>query len=92
MFLLDTNICIYIIRQKPANVLEKFQTLSPSDVGVSCHAFKLGMGSEQDARTTMISSFLTLRFKCQTAYHLLQWLNWSMELTKVSVKHKIGRR
>jgi len=34
-FLLDTNICIYIIRQKPANVLEKFQTLSPSDVGVS---------------------------------------------------------
>ncbi|MEQ8959068.1 MAG: type II toxin-antitoxin system VapC family toxin [Coleofasciculus sp. C2-GNP5-27] len=34
-FLLDTNICIYIIRQKPANVLEKFQSLSPSDIGVS---------------------------------------------------------
>lgn len=34
-FLLDTNICIYIIKKKPAKVLEKFQTLDPSDVGVS---------------------------------------------------------
>ncbi len=34
-FLLDTNICIYIIKQKPPKVFEKFQTLNPSDVGVS---------------------------------------------------------
>ncbi len=34
-FLLDTNICIYIIKQKPPKVFEKFQTLTPSDVGVS---------------------------------------------------------
>lgn len=34
-FLLDTNICIYIIKQKPPKVFDKFQTLSPSDVGVS---------------------------------------------------------
>lgn len=34
-FLLDTNICIYIIKQKPAQVLAKFQTLKPSDIGVS---------------------------------------------------------
>lgn len=34
-FLLDTNICIYIIKQKPRKVFEKFQTLAPSDVGVS---------------------------------------------------------
>ena len=34
-FLLDTNICIYIIKQKPAKVFEKFQTLNPSDIGVS---------------------------------------------------------
>ncbi|MEQ8963559.1 MAG: hypothetical protein RLP02_37575 [Coleofasciculus sp. C2-GNP5-27] len=37
---------------------------------VSCHAFKLGMGSEQDARTTGLSPLLTLRFKCRTAYLL----------------------
>ncbi|GET38678.1 type II toxin-antitoxin system tRNA(fMet)-specific endonuclease VapC [Microseira wollei] len=34
-FLLDTNICIYIIKQKPAKVLAKFQTLNLSDIGVS---------------------------------------------------------
>jgi len=39
---------------------------------ISCHASKLGMGSEQDTRTTIISLLLTLRFKCRTAY--LEWL------------------
>ncbi|MEH1816320.1 MAG: type II toxin-antitoxin system VapC family toxin [Nostoc sp.] len=34
-YLLDTNICIYIIKQKPQKVLNKFQTLSISDVGIS---------------------------------------------------------
>lgn len=34
-FLLDTNICIYIIKRKPIKVFEKFQTLQPLDVGVS---------------------------------------------------------
>jgi len=45
-----------------------FQSLLPL---ISCHAFKLGMGSEQDAQcseqdahtTTRISSLLILRFK-----------------------------
>lgn len=34
-YLLDTNICIYLIKQKPQKVLNKFQTLSISDVGIS---------------------------------------------------------
>ena len=34
-FLLDTNICIYIIRRKPQRVLERFQSLNLSDVGIS---------------------------------------------------------
>lgn len=34
-FLLDTNICIYIIKQKPPQVIEKFKILKLSDVGVS---------------------------------------------------------
>lgn len=33
-YLLDTNICIYIIKQKPQKVLDKFQTLNPEDVGI----------------------------------------------------------
>ncbi|MGP1384211.1 MAG: type II toxin-antitoxin system tRNA(fMet)-specific endonuclease VapC [Thainema sp.] len=33
-YLLDTNICIYLIKQKPLKVLAHFQSLVPSDVGV----------------------------------------------------------
>jgi tRNA(fMet)-specific endonuclease VapC len=34
-FLLDTNICIYIIKRKPLQVLSQFQRLNLSDVGIS---------------------------------------------------------
>ena len=33
--MLDTNICIYLIRQKPVQVLEKFQHYNLGDIGVS---------------------------------------------------------
>ena len=33
--MLDTNICIYIIKRKPLYVFEKFETLTPGTVGVS---------------------------------------------------------
>jgi tRNA(fMet)-specific endonuclease VapC len=35
MFLLDTNICIYIIKEKPRQVLEKFEQIDPSALGIS---------------------------------------------------------
>lgn len=35
MYLLDTNICIYIIKKKPPNVLRKFKTLKLGDIGIS---------------------------------------------------------
>ncbi|MBM3132847.1 MAG: type II toxin-antitoxin system VapC family toxin [Chloroflexi bacterium] len=34
-FMLDTNICIYIIKRKPPQVLEKLRALSIADVGIS---------------------------------------------------------
>ncbi|MBI2340755.1 MAG: type II toxin-antitoxin system VapC family toxin [Deltaproteobacteria bacterium] len=34
-FLLDTNICIYLIKKKPPSVLARFRALKPGDVGVS---------------------------------------------------------
>jgi tRNA(fMet)-specific endonuclease VapC len=34
-FLLDTNICIYIIKQKPLEVLHKFKTYQVGDIGIS---------------------------------------------------------
>lgn len=35
MFLLDTNICIYIIKKKPIQVLDTFQKLPPGQVAIS---------------------------------------------------------
>src|SRR5262245_37674167 len=35
MYLLDTSICIYIIREKPASVLTRFRKIRPGDVGIS---------------------------------------------------------
>jgi tRNA(fMet)-specific endonuclease VapC len=34
-YLLDTNICIYIAKQKPHGVLARLQRLRPGDVGMS---------------------------------------------------------
>ena len=34
-YLLDTNICIYVHRQKPVEVLARFQKLKPGDAAIS---------------------------------------------------------
>ena len=34
-YLLDTNVCIYIAKQKPPRVLARFQRLRPGNVGMS---------------------------------------------------------
>lgn len=34
-FLLDTNICIYVIKQKPISVKQRFQAANSSDMGIS---------------------------------------------------------
>ena len=34
-YLLDTNICIYLIKMKPPQVLERFRSHSVGDIGVS---------------------------------------------------------
>jgi len=34
-YLLDTNICIYIIKKKPLHVIQKLQSLDISDVAIS---------------------------------------------------------
>ena len=33
--MLDTNICVYIIKQKPQNVIERFRQFQISEIGVS---------------------------------------------------------
>jgi tRNA(fMet)-specific endonuclease VapC len=34
-FMLDTNICIYIIKKRPLQVLNRFRTFDVADIGVS---------------------------------------------------------
>ncbi|MFI4937639.1 MAG: type II toxin-antitoxin system VapC family toxin [Candidatus Berkiellales bacterium] len=34
-YLLDTNICIYIIKKSPASVIKKFHSLAIGDIGIS---------------------------------------------------------
>ena len=34
-YLLDTNICIYIIKQKPHSVLHKFNSIEPGEIALS---------------------------------------------------------
>ena len=34
-YMLDTNICIYVIKHKPENVFQKLQTIHPEDVCIS---------------------------------------------------------
>ena len=39
MYLLDTNICIYIIKKRPSTVLTRFQTISSEDLYISIVKF-----------------------------------------------------
>jgi tRNA(fMet)-specific endonuclease VapC len=49
-YLLDTNICIYIIKQKPEAVFEKFKTLALGSTGISTITFsELYYGAEKSS-------------------------------------------
>jgi tRNA(fMet)-specific endonuclease VapC len=56
-YLLDTSICIYIARQKPAAVLARFERLRPGDVGMSVVTYLelvYGAWKSQRAETNMV--------------------------------------
>ena len=62
-YMLDTNICIYIIKQKPKKVLDKFQSLEIGDICISMITFaELEYGVEKSEYTeknrTALTSFL----------------------------------
>jgi len=47
-YLLDTNICIYLIKKRPSEVLDRFRQHSPQDVGISIITlFELQYGGEK---------------------------------------------
>jgi len=50
-YLLDTDICIYLIRNKPPQVLRHFQDIEPGDVGISSITLaELSYGVAKSAR------------------------------------------
>jgi tRNA(fMet)-specific endonuclease VapC len=52
-FLLDTNICIYIRRKKPEEVLRRFRTLKAGEAALSVVTFgELVYGAEKSAQRT----------------------------------------
>jgi tRNA(fMet)-specific endonuclease VapC len=47
-YLLDTNICIYLIKKRPPEVLDRFRQHSPQDVAISIITlFELEYGAEK---------------------------------------------
>ncbi|MFO7803796.1 MAG: type II toxin-antitoxin system VapC family toxin [Desulfovermiculus sp.] len=47
-YLLDTNICIYLIKKRPKQVLEQFEKHPPKDVAISSVTlFELAYGAEK---------------------------------------------
>ena len=46
-YLLDTNICIYLIRKRPKEVIQKFAALRAGEIGISTISqFELRFGAE----------------------------------------------
>lgn len=64
-YLLDTNICIYIIKQRPATVQTRFSSLHVGDVGISTITLsELQYGAEKssfpDRNKQTLAQFLLL--------------------------------
>ena len=54
-YLLDTNICIYIQRQKPVGVLARFEKIKPGDAAISVITWgELLYGAEKSKKRKMI--------------------------------------
>jgi tRNA(fMet)-specific endonuclease VapC len=61
-YILDTNICIYIIKQKPQSVLTKFSTLKPGAVAMSLitHAELMYGAERSQSRQASLDRLLEL--------------------------------
>ena len=62
-YLLDTNICIYIIKKKPEEVLKRFSKLKPGDVAISAVTiaelyFGIAKSSKPNENTIALQEFL----------------------------------
>ena len=77
-FMLDTNICIYIIKKKPLKVLERLRTLNVTDVAISSITlseleYGVAKSSQPEQNRDALSAFLVpleiIPFDQRAAYH-----------------------
>lgn len=77
MYLLDTNICIYIIKQKPPQVIKKFRQFDVKDLKISTISVcELAFGVEKSgsiknklALEKFLSPFEVLPFENECIWH-----------------------
>jgi tRNA(fMet)-specific endonuclease VapC len=75
MYMLDTDICIYIIKRKPRSVLNYFQRLQPGELSISAITFaELMNGAKKShqiehniARLNELAELLEIKFFDQKA-------------------------
>ena len=83
-YMLDTNICIYIQKQKPRSVLERFRNTAPGDAVMSAITWgELIFGAQKSTRSVQVieqlEEFRTivpvspLHQFCGAAYGKIRW-------------------
>ncbi len=54
MYMLDTDICVYVIKKRPANLLKKFNAIPPNDLCISTITYaELQYGVERSSSKKM---------------------------------------
>ena len=62
-YMLDTNICIYLIKQQPREVIEKFKETIPGEIAISCVTvaemmYGIGKSQHKERNKSALESFL----------------------------------
>ena len=62
-YMLDTNICIYLIKQQPREVIDKFQGIIPGEIAISSVTvaemmYRVGKSQHKERNKTALELFL----------------------------------
>jgi tRNA(fMet)-specific endonuclease VapC len=62
-YLLDTNICIYLIKRQPKEVIDKFQGIAPGEIAISSVTvaemmYGVGKSQHKERNKSALDSFL----------------------------------
>ena len=80
-YLIDTNICIYIMNKRPQDVIKKFKEFSPGEIGISTitvselqYGFEKSIHQSQNERAKNVRG-------CQQRQHNI-YVNFQSEMIK----------